>query len=57
MIEVRDLHKRFGKGKNLVTAVHNVSFDAPDGKITALLGPNGAGKSTTLRVLLSLIHI
>ena len=56
MIEVRDLHKRFGKGKNEVTAVDQVSFDAPDGKITALLGPNGAGKSTTLRVLYTVIN-
>lgn len=56
MIEVQDLHKTFGSGKNLVTAVDDVSFSAPDGKITALLGPNGAGKSTTLRVLYTVIN-
>ena len=56
MIEVHNLHKRFGKGKNEVTAVEDVSFEAPDGKITALLGPNGAGKSTTLRVLYTVIN-
>lgn len=34
----------------------NVSFTAPDGKVTGFLGPNGAGKSTTMRVLLGLIR-
>jgi len=47
MIQVTGLAKRFGK----VEAVRDVSFTAPDGRITGLLGPNGAGKSTTLRLL------
>jgi sodium transport system ATP-binding protein len=52
MIEVRGLQKRFGT----VQAVRDVSFDAPDGAITALLGPNGAGKSTTFRMLSTVIE-
>ncbi|RYG79545.1 ATP-binding cassette domain-containing protein [bacterium] len=52
MIEARGLHKRFGD----VVAVEDVSFVAPDGRITGLLGPNGAGKSTTLRLLTTLIR-
>jgi len=51
MIRVQNISKRFGK----VEAVRDVSFEAPDGKITGLLGPNGAGKSTTLRVLYTVI--
>ena len=47
MIHVTGLAKRFGT----VEAVRDVSFTAPDGRITGLLGPNGAGKSTTLRIL------
>ena len=47
MIEVQQVAKRFGA----VEAVRDVSFTAPDGRITGLLGPNGAGKSTTLRML------
>ena len=47
MIQVTGLAKRFGT----VEAVRDVSFTAPDGRITGLLGPNGAGKSTTLRIL------
>ena len=51
MIEVRSLAKRFGE----VEAVREVSFSAPDGRITGLLGPNGAGKSTTLRMLYTVL--
>ena len=39
----------------IVHAVRDVSFEAPDGRITGLLGPNGAGKTTTLRMLAGLI--
>ena len=49
-IEVRGLTKTFGA----VTAVRDVSFTAPEGKVTGFLGPNGSGKTTTLRVLLGL---
>ena len=52
MIEVRDLHKAFGK----VQAVDGVGFRAEDGQITGLLGPNGAGKTTTLRMLYTLLR-
>ena len=52
MIEVRDLHKAFGK----VVAVDGVTFSAHDGEITGLLGPNGAGKTTTLRCLYTLMQ-
>jgi len=52
MVEVRDLHKQFGR----VTALAGVSFKAPDGQITGLLGENGAGKTTTLNILSGLYH-
>lgn len=52
MIQVTHLRKTFGS----VVAVDDVSFEAPDGKITGLLGPNGAGKTTTLRVIYSLLQ-
>jgi sodium transport system ATP-binding protein len=51
MIEVKDLHKSFGK----VVAVGGATFQARDGEITGLLGPNGAGKTTTLRCLYTLM--
>ncbi len=37
------------------TVVHDVSFMARAGAITALLGPNGAGKSTLLKACLGLV--
>ena len=52
MIEVKNLHKRFGK----VVAVDGATFRARDGEITGLLGPNGAGKTTTLRCLYTLMQ-
>ena len=51
MIEVENLHKRFGE----VAAVEDVSFSAADGEVTGLLGPNGAGKTTSLRMLYTLL--
>ena len=52
MIEVKDLHKAFGK----LVAVDGATFSARDGEITGLLGPNGAGKTTTLRCLYTLMR-
>ena len=51
-VEVRGLTKRYGS----TTAVDDLTFSIPAGRITGFLGPNGAGKSTTLRALLGLIH-
>jgi len=51
-LEVLGLTKKFGA----VTAVSDVSFTAPAGKVTGLLGPNGSGKTTTLRAALGLVR-
>jgi ABC-2 type transport system ATP-binding protein len=50
LIEVRNLTKRYRRA----TAVDDLSFGVPKGRITGFLGPNGAGKTTTLRILLGL---
>jgi ABC-2 type transport system ATP-binding protein len=49
-IEVRGLTKRFGSQ----TAVDDLSFTVPTGRVVGFLGPNGAGKSTTLRMIIGL---
>jgi ABC-2 type transport system ATP-binding protein len=36
-------------------ALHSVSFEVSEGRITALVGPNGAGKSTLLRCIAALV--
>lgn len=38
-----------------VQAVHDLSFSAPRGTVTALVGPNGCGKSTLMLMLASLL--
>ena len=38
-------------------AVDGVSFDAPEGTITAIVGPNGSGKSTLVRALLGRVSV
>ena len=47
IIEVRDLHKRYGDK----VAVDDVSFTVDEGEIFGVLGPNGAGKTTTVECL------
>jgi branched-chain amino acid transport system ATP-binding protein len=52
MLDVHGLTTTYGP----VTALDDVSFSAPEGKITAVLGANGAGKTTLLRTLSGLIR-
>jgi len=52
MIQALNLKKNFGA----VQAVRDLSFSAPDGKITGLLGSNGAGKTTTLRMICGVLQ-
>jgi ABC-2 type transport system ATP-binding protein len=52
-VELRDLHKRFGK----VEALRSVSLLLPTGSRTALIGPNGSGKSTLVRALLGMLAV
>ncbi|MBO7353015.1 MAG: ABC transporter ATP-binding protein [Lachnospiraceae bacterium] len=42
------------KIKTEVTAVNDISFEIPDGKLIGLLGPSGCGKSTTLYMICGL---
>jgi len=51
MLEVRDLHARYGK----IPVLHGVSLEVPAASIVALLGANGAGKTTTLRLITGLL--
>jgi sulfate transport system ATP-binding protein len=51
-VQVDQLTKRFASEG--APAVHEASFEAPDGCITTLLGPSGSGKTTVLRVIAGL---
>ena len=52
----RDLRKSFQRGKGeKIAALDNISFEAPQGKLTALVGPDGAGKTTLIRLITGLM--
>jgi branched-chain amino acid transport system ATP-binding protein len=51
MIEVRNIEAGYGDVKIL----YGISFEVPEGGLTALLGGNGSGKSTTLKALAGLV--
>ena len=51
LIRVDDLHVYLGQSHIL----QGVSFDVPEGGVTALLGRNGVGKTTTLRAMMGLV--
>ena len=57
-IQLQDLTKQFPargkKARGAVTAVRDLTFEVPDGKLVGLLGPSGCGKSTTLNMICGL---
>jgi ABC-2 type transport system ATP-binding protein len=50
MLKLENIVKTY----NNFTAVDNVSFEIPEGKIFGMLGPNGAGKTSTIRIITSI---
>jgi len=52
MIELRDVHKRFGQQ----IILNGVNFSVEEGETVALLGPSGTGKSVLLKHIIGLIH-
>lgn len=54
MIRVEDLHVRFRRGGQTVSAVNGVSMEVARGEVLALIGESGSGKSVTLRALMRL---
>ncbi len=53
-LSLRGLTKTFTVGREVITALDNVDYDAATGAFVALLGPSGCGKSTILRILADL---
>ncbi len=50
-LELKELVKIFGSGKDTVTAVDHVNLKVKEGELVTLLGPSGCGKTTILRMI------
>ncbi|MCB5178210.1 ABC transporter ATP-binding protein [Streptomyces antimicrobicus] len=48
-VELRGVHRRYGRGSAAVHALRGVDLTLPHGSFTAVMGPSGSGKSTFLQ--------
>jgi len=51
IIQLEEVNKEYGKGKNTVAAMKDVNLQIEAGDFVAVLGPSGCGKSTLLHVM------
>ncbi len=51
MIEIKDLHKSYKIGKNLLHVLKGINFNIEEGELVAIMGSSGSGKSTLLNIL------
>jgi ABC-type sugar transport system ATPase subunit len=56
-IELVRVQKTYGRGRNAVPAVHELTYTIGDGDFVSLLGPSGCGKSTTLNMIAGLEEV
>src|SRR5437763_16673025 len=54
-VVVQDLVKRYGKKKDVVTALQGISFDVDKGELFGIIGPDGAGKTSLFRILTTVL--
>ncbi|MEA2757353.1 MAG: putative transport system ATP-binding protein [Aliidongia sp.] len=50
-IELRNVIKRYKRGKQSVEVLHKLDLDVPAGEFLALMGPSGSGKTTLLNLI------
>ncbi|MGB5623104.1 MAG: ABC transporter ATP-binding protein [Gammaproteobacteria bacterium] len=56
LVEVKDVHKSYTKGKDKVEVLHGLDLDVTQGDFVALMGPSGSGKTTLLNLIGGLDH-
>ncbi|MFZ0961641.1 MAG: ABC transporter ATP-binding protein [Terriglobia bacterium] len=56
MLEIREVGKVYGSGRDSVPALGRVSFSAARGEFVAIIGPSGCGKSTLLKIIGDLLE-
>ncbi|MGI9322628.1 MAG: ABC transporter ATP-binding protein [Pseudomonadales bacterium] len=56
ILEVRNLAVEFNTDTGVTTALQDVNFDIPRGKVTAIVGESGSGKSVTANCIMRLIQ-
>ena len=54
-VVVNKIVKRYGEKKDVVEALHGISFDVEKGELFGLIGPDGAGKTSLFRILTTLL--
>src|SRR3984957_12966851 len=50
-VSLRDVVKRYKRGREFVEVLHHLSLDVPEGDFLALMGPSGSGKTTILNLI------
>src|SRR5438105_5987912 len=53
-ILLRDVIKRYGKGRAELQVIHGIDMQIGDGEFVVIVGPSGCGKSTLLRMVAGL---
>ncbi len=55
--QLRQVSKRFVKGKEAITIFDGLDLDVPAGDFVAIMGPSGSGKTTLLNLLGGIDHV
>ena len=55
LLEVRNLSRVYGDGRQATEAVRDLSFEVGEGEFVCVIGPSGCGKTTLLRCVAGLL--
>ncbi len=51
LVSLRNVVKRYVRGKQIIEVLHQLDLDVPAGQFLALMGPSGSGKTTLLNLI------